>query len=102
MKSCFIRTETEQRAFWSLDYEQADQIFNAEKRSAGTIGSATVATSAIAATNRLSSEFSKAWHGRERSATDAPTPSFWDGVDEQHIEGLTLSMTAMLDDEDSN
>jgi len=36
MKSCFIRTETEQRAFWSLDYEQADQIFNAEKRSAAT------------------------------------------------------------------
>jgi len=72
------------------------------QQAAGTIGSATVATSAIAATNRLSSEFSKAWHGRERSATDAPTPSFWDGVDEQHIEGLTLSMTAMLDDEDSN
>lgn len=36
MKSCFMRTETEQRAFWSLDYEQADQIFNAEKRSSAT------------------------------------------------------------------
>ena len=76
-------------------------IFSEESHNpvGGTAG--TLAKSETVSENRLSSEFSKSWHERDRSATAAPIPSFWGGVDEQHIEGLTLSMTAMLDDEDS-
>jgi hypothetical protein len=35
---------------------------------------------------------------RERSATDAGIPSFW-GAEDENIQALTLSMTAILDDE---
>lgn len=41
MKPCFVRTETDARAYWSLDYAQADEIFNAEKRSSASWKAAT-------------------------------------------------------------
>lgn len=75
--------------------------------SANTFGLAVEAPKSAQTQNRLSSEFSRAWHDdiskRERAATDAPIPSFWGGeggaAGETDIQALTLSMTAMLDDD---